>query len=330
MKFKFIATIGIIGAILSSAQAELTWHTDFEEGKKAAAESGKTLLVDFTGSDWCHWCIKLKEEVFSQEAFASVSEDYVLVELDFPQGEGLITPEQRAKNEEIAQKFSVQGFPSVILFDGDRAIARTGYQAGGPEAYLNHLAEIEKPFKDLKAAEGDARKEALASFLKTIPGQEIEESFQAEFTELKKLDPEDESGFIAEMASAKAMAKFEDVVEQNLASGEFDTVLTEVESFLAEYNPEGEQRQHVLMARVMVYVEQGEKDKAFSQLDAMAALAPESQLSQHLAEIKENIEGHLEMKSKIEDEEEAEKEAASESAEPTVVEEAEKAEKAGE
>ena len=293
----------MLGALLASAQGELKWLTDFEEGKKVAAESGKTLLVDFTGSDWCHWCIKLKEEVFSQDTFEVAAEKYVLVELDFPHGEDLISPEQRGKNEALAHKLGVQGFPSIILFDEKgRAFARTGYEAGGPEAYLKHLEEISQPYTALKAAEGDARQAALAAFLKTLAGEDIEASFQDEFEELKALDPKDDTGLIAELEAAKAMAEFEDSVEEHLSAGDFDAVLASVDSFLSKHEPQGEKRQHVLMGRVMVYVEQGEKEKAFTELDKMAALAPESQLAQNVEEIKVNISEHLELRAKREEE----------------------------
>ena len=232
MKKTLLVAIGTLGLLIGGAQAELKWLTDFEAGKKEAADSDKIMLVDFTGSDWCHWCIKLKEEVFSQKAFEAAADEYVLVELDFPKGEGLITPEQLAKNEEIAQGFGVRGFPTILLFDDQgRPIARTGYEAGGPEAYLAHLEEISKPYTDWKAAEGDARKGALAAFLETLPGERIEESYSAELDELKKLDPEDETGFLAKMAAAKAMVEYETAVEENLAAGDFDAVLEQVDAF---------------------------------------------------------------------------------------------------
>lgn len=326
MKERLLAGFGLVMMAMSTAQAELKWLTDFEEGKKAAADSGKTLLVDFTGSDWCHWCIQLKKEVFSQEAFEAAAEKYVLVELDFPEAEGIVTPEQRAKNEALAQKLQLQGFPSVLLFDEKgRAVARTGYQEGGPEAYLKHLDEIAKPYQDLKAAEGEDRKEALVTFLETLAGVEIEETFGEELAELKKLDPEDESGLVKEMATAKAMFEFETGIEESLAGGEFENVFKLVDDFLAEHNPQGEQRQHVLMGKVMAYVEQSDTDKAFALLDEMAALAPESELSQNVEEIKKSITEHVEMRAEMEKEAGNAEEAPP--ADPSMVEEPETAEK---
>lgn len=311
MKMQSLATIALSAGLLSQAAAELTWHTDFEAGQKAATEAGKPLLVDFTGSDWCHWCIQLKDEVFSKPEFEAVAEEYVLVELDFPEAEDAITPEQRAKNEALAEKFMVQGFPTVILFDGTgRPYARTGYEAGGPEKYLAHLAEISKPWKTLKTAEGEARKDALVAFLQTLPGEEIEARYNAELEELKKLDPKDESGLITDISNAKKMALFEDGVEQSLQAGDFEKVLAITDAFLEENKPEGEEKQHILMAKVMVYVEQGEKEKAFTLLDEMSALAPESELSRNLDEIKGSITEHLQMRKQMEETTEKVEEAA--------------------
>lgn len=119
------------------------WLTDFEAAKKKAAAEKKDILVDFTGSDWCGWCIKLDKEVFSTEAFKA-QKDFVLVALDFPRRKE-IPADQKAKNEALMRQWGVRGFPTIILTNASgEAYARTGYQAGGPEKYLPHLAELRK------------------------------------------------------------------------------------------------------------------------------------------------------------------------------------------
>ncbi|MGB0685031.1 MAG: hypothetical protein ACYTF3_08180 [Planctomycetota bacterium] len=52
---KTILTIGLLLAGFTSATAQekdSRWFTDFDKAAKVAAEQGKDLLVDFTGSDW--------------------------------------------------------------------------------------------------------------------------------------------------------------------------------------------------------------------------------------------------------------------------------------
>ena len=86
--------VGLVMVVASAAQAELKWLTDFEEGKKAAADSGKILLVNFTGPEWGR---QLEQEVFSKKAFGAAAEKYVLVELDFPEEDGVIAQEELEK-----------------------------------------------------------------------------------------------------------------------------------------------------------------------------------------------------------------------------------------
>lgn len=119
------------------------WLTDFEAAKKQAAAEKKDILVDFTGSDWCGWCIKLDKEVFSTDAFKA-QKGFVLVSLDFPRRKE-IPADQKAKNEALMRKWAVRGFPTIILTNANgEAYAQTGYKPGGPEAYLAHLAELRK------------------------------------------------------------------------------------------------------------------------------------------------------------------------------------------
>jgi thioredoxin-related protein len=128
------------------------WLSDLEEGLKLAREEKKAVLVDFTGSDWCGWCIRLKKEVFDQKEFAAVTKDFVLVELDYPQKKKQ-DPAVQAKNKAIAEKFSIEGFPTILLLTAQgEPFAQTGYEEGGPEKYLAHLSEL------LKANTAEGRK----------------------------------------------------------------------------------------------------------------------------------------------------------------------------
>lgn len=119
------------------------WMTDFAAAKIIAAAEQKPLLLDFTGSDWCGWCIKLEKEVFSQKAFKEFAADnLVLVELDFPRGEEQ-SEDLKAQNKALAEKYGIRGFPTILVLSPEgELIEKTGYQRGGPEAYVEHIKEI--------------------------------------------------------------------------------------------------------------------------------------------------------------------------------------------
>lgn len=120
------------------------WMTDFAAATAKAKQENKPLLVDFTGSDWCGWCIKLDNEVFSKKAFKEyAAENFVLVEIDFPSRKVKQSAELKAQNEALAEKYDIKGFPTILILDADgTVIEQTGYRRGGPQKYVEHLKEI--------------------------------------------------------------------------------------------------------------------------------------------------------------------------------------------
>lgn len=130
-----VAALGI-----SAARAELTWLTDYDAAVKQARDEGKVVLINFTGSDWCGWCIKLKGEVFDTADFASfASANLVLLEVDFPRRKPQ-SAAQRKANEALQEKFRVQGYPTLaVVNSGGRQLAELGYVEGGPAAFIGEL-----------------------------------------------------------------------------------------------------------------------------------------------------------------------------------------------
>ena len=114
---------------------------DFDAALKKAADENKTVLALFTGSDWCIWCKRLEGEVLSQKAFSDeVGKTFVPVFLDFPSDKSLVKEATAKRNKELSEKYTIRGFPTVLLLDAKgEVLAKTGYQKGGPEKYLAHV-----------------------------------------------------------------------------------------------------------------------------------------------------------------------------------------------
>ena len=115
------------------------WLTSWDEAAKKSEESGKPILIDFTGSDWCGWCIKLKNEVFSKEAFKTwAKENVVLLELDYPRKKEQ-TAKMKGQNAKLASKYGIRGYPTILFLDATgKQIGKSGYRKGGPEAWTTH------------------------------------------------------------------------------------------------------------------------------------------------------------------------------------------------
>jgi thioredoxin-related protein len=115
------------------------WGDNYKEALATAAKENKKVLLDFTGSDWCGWCIKLKKETFDQPAFKDFADkNLVLVEVDFPQGKTL-SSEVKKQNDGLQEKFGVEGFPTLVLLDAKGNIIKqnSGYLPGGPKAFID-------------------------------------------------------------------------------------------------------------------------------------------------------------------------------------------------
>ncbi|MFY0652533.1 MAG: thioredoxin family protein [Cyclobacteriaceae bacterium] len=127
------------------------WLVDIDEAYQISKQTNKPILANFTGSDWCGWCKKLRSEVFSKQAFKEWAKDnVVLLELDFPRRKRL--PEQQMmQNRGLQQAFQVRGYPTIWVFDLEKpdpngqfqihALGKTGYIRGGSD---NFTREVDK------------------------------------------------------------------------------------------------------------------------------------------------------------------------------------------
>ena len=140
------AVAAIAGTVCAATSTPAGWTDDFEAAKKQAAAENKLLLVDFSGSDWCGWCKKLDREVFAKPEFLEgAKKDFVLVMVDSPSDKKLLSEKAAEQNPKLVKKYDVHGFPTVLVMDADGTVLeKTGYRDGGPEKYLEHLAEIKK------------------------------------------------------------------------------------------------------------------------------------------------------------------------------------------
>lgn len=129
-----------VGCAKETKTDSLNWETNLETAIKKAKAENKSILVNFTGSDWCIWCQRLTDEVFSKSEFEKYAEEkLILVKLDFPRDIEQ-TQETKMYNNQLAQKYGIQGFPTILLLNSSGVlIAQTGYQPGGAANYVTHL-----------------------------------------------------------------------------------------------------------------------------------------------------------------------------------------------
>ena len=130
--------------VMLGAKAEAAlWETDFAQASINASQTGSYLLLDFSGSDWCGWCMKLDREVFSKAEFEAYAKtNLICVLLDFPQQKPL-SNKLKEQNAGLANKYGIEGYPTVLLLSPEgKLVARTGYQEGGAMKYVAYLKRL--------------------------------------------------------------------------------------------------------------------------------------------------------------------------------------------
>jgi protein disulfide-isomerase len=115
-----------------------TWQTDYQQALAQAAKEKKRVLLDFTGSDWCPFCIQMDKEVLTQRDFkVFAAHKLILVKLDFPRKKR-VPPAEAEQNQKLQQDFAIEGFPTYVLLDSDGTEMRrqVGYLEGGPKEFI--------------------------------------------------------------------------------------------------------------------------------------------------------------------------------------------------
>lgn len=286
-----------------SAFAEEGWMTDMEAAKSKAAEQKKDLLINFSGSDWCGWCIRLDEEVFAKDAFLKgVDDKLILVKIDYPQDTSKMAKATVEQNAQLKTIYPVQGFPTVLLTDAEgRPYAQTGYQAGGPEVYVKSLDELmanrvkrDEALARAEQLKGTEKAVALVTAINLIP-EDFRGFYSNEIAQVEKLDPEDTTGFIAAAERKKAMAKMEADLQTLMRSGKTDEALALIDETIKELKLEGDEKQQVMTYKLYLGFSTPDADmnEALKLVNEIIAVSPESDHAKQMKTVVKQIEAEI-------------------------------------
>lgn len=299
MKLALITLFSTITSLSVMAGGE-GWSADFAAAQKEAADSKKDLLIDFTGSDWCGWCIKLSEEVFSQQAFKDgVKDKFVLVELDYPNDKTKLSEATLKQNEELGKKYGVEGYPTILLCDaGGKPYAATGYEAGGPEAYVKHLDELrakkslaDEAMKSAINSEGVAKAKALVAMLKgmALTDTMVENFYGDVIAQIKAADPDDETGFNKGALLKEKLGKFQKELSFFAQGDDFPGALALVDKTIKDGGFEKPEVQQMMATRGVIFAQMKKFDEALQAVDEAKAFDPDSDLAAGLDKFKDQL-----------------------------------------
>lgn len=283
-----LSTLICLGLFGGLARAEDgLWTTDFAAAKAQAKAEKKLLLLDFTGSDWCHWCKLLHAEVFDKEAFQSEApKRFVLVELDFPNRKKL-PDEVKAQNTKLAKEYKIHGYPTVLLLDAEgQVIAHTGYKPGGPHDYMAQLVEFTKIYDglgkmraELAKSKGVQRARLLDQLIAAYdklnnPTAELMDWSR----EIVAIDADNKAGLKNKYESRIVMSEADQLAEQR----KFAEAIAVLDKGLAISGASGEQKQGIYLKQGQYHMLQKDLAAGLACIEKALAAAPESALAPRL------------------------------------------------
>ncbi|HEV57230.1 MAG TPA: DUF255 domain-containing protein [Phycisphaerales bacterium] len=268
--------------------ADNEWTMNFEAAKAKAAAQKKHLLINFGGSDWCGWCIRLDAEVFGKEEFRrQAGKHFVLVNLDYPQDAQKLSPEIRQQNARLAEHYRIEGYPTVLLTDAaGRPYAATGYREGGVEPYLTHLKELRET--GLKVQELLAKAATLTdplekakrldAALELLEPSLANQFYTEQIDQIVQLDPDNAAGLRNKYIVRKSFGD----VENALARQDYTKALELLDDMLKTLTLNGEQTQqaHYARAHALHFLQRSAEEK--QALEQALAAAPDSEVAEGL------------------------------------------------
>lgn len=147
MKNSIVCLSLFLAALFTSSQVEarqITWLTNYDEAVQQSRNTSKPILLFFTGSDWCKWCIRLDEDTLRTPDFAdTVGDKFIFVKLDFPLNSKQ-SPEATAQGKMLKKKYDISGYPHIIILDAktQKPIGSTGYRPESGKQFGQHLLKI--------------------------------------------------------------------------------------------------------------------------------------------------------------------------------------------
>ena len=295
-----LAVLGLTllaAGVTRSALAEGVWTTDYEAAVAQATAEGKPLLLEFTGSDWCPPCKALDANVFSTEKFKTEApKSYVLVKLDFPNSKPQ-SDELKQQNRELAEKYDISGYPTVMLttVDGRPYYSQSGYGGQDADAFLAGLAKadasrlsLEAGLKEAAGLEGVAKAEALDRALSNVSQETALAYFREDIDQLIAAAEEGQSPLAEKWKKVVNSEKMEKALQDRLGGASSpEEALEKLEEVMEEYEPEGESLQRMLMIKSNIVFSMGDKPGAKAMLMEARIAAPDSELASQIDSILE-------------------------------------------
>ena len=285
---------------LPTAQAAGGWLVDFEKAKAQAAKEGKSILMEFTGSDWCPPCKALTANVLSKDVFKTeMPKNFVLLKIDSPRDKSKQTPEEIEQYKVLSAKYGIQGVPTIFLADakGRPYYQTVGYSGDPADKYvanlkeqLGTLAKRDAAFAKAEKATGTEKAKLLAEGLSLVDDEMALKTYSEVVAEIIELDADNKAGLKTKFDGLKNSVEFKSELEATMSSnrGKPEDILAAIDKLIVEKKPTGAALQEALFYKGSIHF-QTDKAKAKELLLEAKELAPKSETGKRIDGILERF-----------------------------------------
>ena len=273
---------------------------DFEKAKAQAAKEEKSILMEFTGSDWCPPCKALAKNVLTQDVFKTeMPKNFVLLKLDSPRDKSKQTPEEIEQYKVLSAKYGIQGVPTIFLADakGRPYYQTVGYSGDPADKYvanlkeqLGTLAKRDAAFAKAEKATGTEKAKLLAEGLSLVDDEMALKTYSEVVAEIIELDADNKAGLKTKFDGLKNSVEFKSELEATMSSnrGKPEDILAAIDKLIAEKKPTGAALQEAVFMKSSILF-QTDKAKAKEMLLEAKELAPQSETGKRIDDILERF-----------------------------------------
>jgi len=305
-KFKIFTTLivaPLAGQLFAQEAAEKAphrdgWYTDLEEAKKVALKEGKDLLIEFTRSEGCGWCLKLEKEVLSQPEFLEqIPQKYVMVILNYPRDESQWSAEVKQQHEAARKYYKISKFPCLVFTEANgRPYVGKSYRDKKAKEYLKKLGEVSErrnkrddAFSKAKQTEGEVKARLLEKGLSEV-SRKYRRHYPEVIAAIAKADPSDASGFVTKIRIDEVKSGMEKLLGNMYDERKFDAIPAIVDGYIREHNPKGEALQVAMLYKVQALYMAEHYEPAQAVADEVIGINDSSRAARYAKTLKKRIE----------------------------------------
>lgn len=282
-----LATVALATTFQLPAAEGYKWLIDFEEAKKKAQKEGKSIFMNFTGSDYCLPCKALDANVFSKEIFQTeMAKHVIFLKLDSPADTSKQSQKEIEQNKKLVEQFSVAGPPTLFLADanGQPYWKTVGYAQQTADDFTNNLKKklsiLELRNKALTKAEnaaGHEKAKLLAQGLDQIHEEILLTFYKSQVEELIKLDQTNDKSISAKYSALKRAPQIAEKLQEILLKEvPAEELLKLLDGLIEEEKPVGIVLQEALYWKGAALFQSGKKDEARKVFEEIVKSGPDT------------------------------------------------------